>query len=111
MLGDERPKPREAKHLTLGVVSLYEPVAVEKCCLALLEHDLLLLIAHPRHDPQGHPPGPKLLALATMVAQVGQVVARVSVAQGSALRVEDGVEAGYEHVGGDASQQRLVDLR
>src|ERR671921_753048 len=26
------------------------------------------------------------------------------------LRIEDGVEAGYEHVGWDAGQQRLVDL-
>src|SRR5215216_7817672 len=41
--------------------------------------------------------------------QVGEVVACVSVSQGSALGLEDGVEAGYEHVGWDASEQRLVD--
>src|SRR5215216_1105544 len=36
-------------------------------------------------------------------------MARVSVAQASALGLEDGVEAGNEHVGRDASHQRLVD--
>src|SRR5215208_4112280 len=42
--------------------------------------------------------------------EVGQVVASVCVAQATALWVEDGVEAGYEHVGGYAGKQRLVDL-
>src|SRR5215208_7654881 len=45
-----------------------------------------------------------------MAAQVRQVVTRVGVAQGTALGVEDGVEAGDEHVLRDACQQRLVDL-
>src|SRR5215217_1351594 len=35
-------------------------------------------------------------------------MARVGVAQASAPRVEDGVEAGHEHVEGDASQQCLI---
>src|SRR5215204_5796908 len=35
-------------------------------------------------------------------------MARVGVAQGSTLGVEDGVEAGHEHVEGDASQQCLI---
>src|SRR5215217_2862781 len=38
-------------------------------------------------------------------------MACVGVAQGSALGFQDGVEAGYEHVLGDTSRQRLVDLR
>jgi hypothetical protein len=38
-------------------------------------------------------------------------MACVGVTQATALGVEDGVEAGDEHVLGDASQQRLVDLR
>src|ERR671916_975291 len=42
--------------------------------------------------------------------EVGQVMACVGVAQASALRLKDGVEAGDEHVERDTSQQRLVDL-
>src|SRR5829696_3170374 len=89
---------------------LYQPVTVEQYCLAGSQNDLLLLIAHPRHESQGHPSGPQLLAITTM-PQVGQVVARVCVHQGTALRVEDGTKAGYEHVGWDTCQHCLVDPR
>src|SRR5215211_5956868 len=41
--------------------------------------------------------------------EIGEVVARVGVGEGTAPRVDDGIEAGDEHVGRDASQQRLVD--
>src|ERR687889_2012934 len=57
VMGDERPKPREAEHLTLGVVCLYQPVAVEEDALPNIEFDLLLFVAHPRHESQGHTPG------------------------------------------------------
>src|SRR5215218_3227852 len=108
MLGDECPKSREAEHLAVGVMGLYEAVAVEQCCLALLKDYLVLLIAHPRHKPQGHPPRPQFLSGAVTV-EVRQVVAGVGVSQGTPLRVEDGVEASYEHVGGDAGNERFVD--
>src|SRR5688572_18666266 len=110
MLGDESKKPREAEHLTFRVVGLYQPVAVEQCCLAGIEHYLVLLVVHFRHKPKGHTPSPKLFGIAATTAHVGQVVARVGVPQATALWVEDTVEAGYEHVGWDAGQQRLVDL-
>src|SRR5215213_4414532 len=51
VLSDERTKLRKAEHLTLRVMSLYEAVAVEQCCLARIEHYLLLLVAHARHEP------------------------------------------------------------
>src|SRR5215212_8659280 len=102
MLADELPKPRKAEHLAFGVVSLDQAVAVEEGTIASIKHRLLLLVTHPRHEPQGHPPGPQLLGIPTM-PEVGQVVARVGVAQATALRVEDGVEAGDKHVGGDLS--------
>src|SRR5215210_5386140 len=108
MLGDTSTKSWEAEHLTLRVVRLYQPVAVEQDAVTLYERDLSLLIAHPWHKPQGHPSCPQLLAISTM-PQVGQIVARVGVAQATAVGIEDGVEAGDEHVEGDASQQRLVD--
>jgi len=57
MLGDERTKPRKAEHLTPRVVSLYEAVAVEEGSFATFQDSLLLLIAHPRHEAQGHPCG------------------------------------------------------
>src|ERR671921_838858 len=44
------------------------------------------------------------------MAQAREVVTRVGIGQGTALRFEDGVEAGDEHVEGNAGQQCLVDL-
>src|SRR5215212_9316339 len=38
-----------------------------------LEHYLLLLVVHPWHQAQGHPPCPQLLGITTHTAQVGQV--------------------------------------
>src|SRR5215211_8153271 len=108
MLGDERSKLREAEHLTLGVVSLYQPVAVEEGCFASVQDGLLLLIAPPRHEAQGHSSCPQLLGR-TITVKVGQVVACVGVGEATALRLKDGVEAGDEHVGWDASQQGFVD--
>src|SRR5215217_4661599 len=102
VLGDERTKPRKAEHLTLRIVGLYQPVGVEQDAFAVIEFDLLLFVFHPRHKPKGHPPSPQFLGVAT-TPEVGQVVASVSVAQASALGFQDGVEAGYEHVGRDAS--------
>src|SRR5215208_2998235 len=110
MLGNKRPKPREAEHLAHGVMSLYQPVSVEQYCLAGFKYGLLLLIAHPWHEPQGHPPCPQLLAITT-TPQVGQVVACVCVHQGTTLRVEDGAKAGDKLVGWDTGQHCLVDPR
>src|SRR5215211_4857829 len=42
--------------------------------------------------------------------QVGQVMSSVGIHKMATFGIEDGVEAGYEHVGGDAGNQRLVDL-
>src|SRR5215207_5592705 len=99
VLGYERPKPREAEHLTLRVVGLYQTITVEEDALATIEFYLLLLVTHPWHKPQRHPPSPKFVGIAS-TPQVGHVVACVSVAQGAALWLQDGVEAGDEHVGG-----------
>ena len=33
MLGDKDAQPGEAEHLPFGIVSLYQPVAVEEGCL------------------------------------------------------------------------------
>src|SRR5215212_6158068 len=71
MLGDERLQPRETEHLTLRVVRLYQPVAVEQHALALLQHYLLLLIAHPRHEPW-----PPILLASTRISRVSVVSSR-----------------------------------
>jgi hypothetical protein len=41
VLGNKRPEPWEAEHLTLGIVSLDKAVAVEEGTLAGLQGDLL----------------------------------------------------------------------
>src|SRR5215217_7889358 len=108
VLGNKRTKPGKAEHLALRVVGLYQPVGVEQDTFAVIDFDLLLLVTHPRHKPKGHPPSPQFLGVPT-TPEVGKVVASVGVAQPSALGLEDGVEAGDEHVLRDACQQRLVD--
>jgi hypothetical protein len=55
---DESTKSRKAEHLALRIMSLYQPVAVEEGAIASIEHYLLHLVAHPRHQTQGHPPSP-----------------------------------------------------
>ena len=65
--GNERLQARKAEHLPLGVVGLYQAVSVEEGAVAFLEYYLFLLIAHPRHQPQGHPSGPQFLGVAIMM--------------------------------------------
>ena len=56
MLCYKLTKPREAEHLTLRVVSLYQPVGVEQDAMAIIEFDLLLLVTHiPAINPRGIP--------------------------------------------------------
>src|SRR5215211_5385141 len=80
------PKPGEAEHLALGVVGLYQAVAIEEGYFAGVQDGLLLLIAHLRHEPQGHSPSLQLLGV-TVTVEVGRVVAGVGVSQGTALWV------------------------
>src|SRR5829696_1159345 len=108
MVGNQRPKPGKAEHLAYGVVGLYQTVTVEQRCLAVLKHDLLLLVAHPWHQSRGHPPGPQLFGITTHTAQVGEIVSCVGVGEVTALGLEDGVEAGYEQGEWDTSSQRFV---
>src|SRR5215211_2332623 len=110
MLGDERPQPREAEHLALGVMGLYQPVGVEEGRLAAFQDYLLLLITHTGHKPQGHAPSPQFVC-AALSAQVGQVVASVGVEESTAFWLEDGIEAGYEHVERDIRVKYLVGFR
>ena|SRR5215204_353177 len=72
LLGDECPKPREAEHLTLRIVGLYQTITVEEDALATIELYLLLLVTHPRHKPQRHPCGPKFVGIAS-TPQVGRL--------------------------------------
>src|SRR5215210_9030603 len=98
MLGDQLSQPGEAEHLALRVVGLYQPVAVEECTLTHSQDDLLFLVVHTRHKAQRHASRPQFLCGAT-VAHIGKVVTCVGVGEVTALWLEDGVEAGYEHVG------------
>src|SRR5918911_2252770 len=109
----------KAKHLILWGVGLHQPITIEEHALSLLNHYLLLLVAHPRHKPQRHPRGPQLLGhnhlycsplLTTTTgdttttsgsgsSSVGEVVASVCIHKTPTLWLEDGIEAGDEHVG------------
>src|SRR5215208_885129 len=112
MRRDESLQPREAEHLPLGVVSLYQTVAVEEDAVALLQHSLLLLVEHAGHKPKGHPSRPKLRGVAGshLVTQVGKVVTGVGVAQLTAAGIQNGVEARDEHVGRDVAHDHVVYL-
>src|SRR5215211_5770254 len=107
---DRRSKLGKAEHLTPVVVGLDQPVAVEENAVRLPQEDLSLFVAHPGHKPEGHTPRPEFLHFTSKAAQVGWVVTCVGVTQGAASRVEDGVEAGDEHIGRNTGQQRLIDL-
>jgi hypothetical protein len=80
---------------------------VEQDALAGGEVDLVLLVGHPWHGAQRHPPRPKLRYPACG-RRVGEVVASVRVAQLSGGCVEHRVEAGDEHVRGDVGVQPVV---
>src|SRR3712207_6114595 len=85
VLRDQPPEPREAEHLAFGVVGLDQAVAVEEDAIAGLQHGFLLLVGHPGHQPQRHPPRPKLLGLSVVPPTTREVVPGVGVAQASAL--------------------------
>jgi hypothetical protein len=76
--------------LVVWITGLYQAVAVEEDAAFLSENGFYFLIAHLGHKPQGHPPDSQFLNLVTTMPQVGQVVTRIGVAQGTALGVEDG---------------------
>src|ERR671914_313173 len=101
-------QPREAEHLVVRVVRLNQPVAVKQDALAPLKGDLLLLVFHPRHQAQGHPSRPELLHITAVMPQVRQVVASVGKDETPAVGIEDGIQAGDEHVGRDVYNQRFV---
>src|SRR5215218_8673855 len=88
VLCDQTSKPRKAEHLTLGVVGLDQPIAIEQSVVAQGEHCLLLLVVRVRHEAEGHPSSPQLLSIpAAVVPQVGQIMAGVGVPQTTALWV------------------------
>ena len=79
VLAHQRAQPPEAEHLARLVVRLHQPVAVKEHRVPRLQHDLLLVVVHSRHQAQRHPCGAQLdrPPRARRRAQVGQVVAGV----------------------------------
>src|SRR5215211_7819528 len=103
-------KPREAEHLALWVVCLYQPITVEQEVVPLGENDFFLLVEHARHQSERHPSRPQLVDL-SVVSPAGGVVAGVGVDETAALWVEDAIEAGDERAWRDVGIQDLVGLR
>jgi hypothetical protein len=46
MLRHERSQPREAKHLVVWIMGLYQPIALEQDAVLLAQRGFFLLIAH-----------------------------------------------------------------
>src|ERR671912_1381238 len=101
---------REAKHLTFGVVGFDQTVAVEEEVVPHGEDGFSLLVEHARHQAQGHPPSPYFLSIVVATAQVGQVVAGISVDKATTFWFKDAVEAGDERVGWYVCTHELVSL-
>src|SRR5918995_5206201 len=98
------------KHLTLRVVSLDQPVAVEEDARSRVQRDLLLFVAHGWHQTQRHTGRPQFGCHAFLVA-IRQVLSGVGIAEATALGVEDAAKAGHEHVGRHVGQEHLINLR
>jgi hypothetical protein len=75
----------KGEHLTLRVMGLYQPVAVEEGYLASFQDGLLLLVTHPRHKPQLHPPRTKV-GRCMFGAAAGEVVTGVGVNEATAYQ-------------------------
>ncbi len=105
----EPPQPGEAEHLAAGVVGLHQTVAVEEDAIAGSQGDCPLVVAHVRHQTEGHAGGTQL-GDATVVAAVGQVVPGVGVRQPAVDRIQDGVQASDEHVRGHVRAEQVVGL-
>src|SRR5215212_1916641 len=73
------------------------------------EESFALLVEHARHQAQGHPPSPYLLSIA-VAAQVGQVMAGISVDKATTFWFKDAVEAGDECVGWYVRTHELIGL-
>src|SRR5215212_9107217 len=101
---------REAKHLTCRVVGFDQPVAVEEEVVPRGEDGFSLLVEHDRHQAQGHPPSPYFLSIVVATAQVGQVVAGISVDKATTFWFKDTVEAGDKCVGRHVRVHELVGL-
>src|SRR5215211_2588348 len=100
---------REAEHLALRIVGLYQPITVEQEVVPRGENGLFLLVEHARHQAERHPSRPQLVDL-SVVPLAGGVVSGVRVDEPAALRVEDPVEAGDECVGWYVCTHELVGL-
>ncbi len=76
---------------------LYQAVGVEQDVFIAGEDHFLFFIAHARHQAEGHT-GRAQFARRTRMLAVREIVSRVGVAEPAADRIEDGVEAGDEHL-------------
>ena len=105
------PATAEAEHVAYRVVRLDEAVTVEQDALALLQDYLLLLVAHPRQEPQRRIP----VALSSSAPSLRPArrrradrVPRWRRRDGRS-RGRDRVQAGDEHVGWYVGDEDVVD--
>src|SRR5215472_35720 len=90
----------QAEHSVFRIMRLDQAIAVKQDTVARLHSLLVFLIAGPRQHPKRQA-GCLELGNSISSAPIGPVVPGVRIAQASAVRIEDAVEAGHEHTGGN----------
>ena len=99
---------REPEHGAIDRVRLGDPVAVQQEDVPRRERRLPLLVAHAGHRAERHPGRAQLDDRSVGTANEWQVVAGVREAEPPGRRLENGVEAGDEHVVRDVGVEEVV---
>src|SRR5438094_9300515 len=90
------------------IMSLDQAIAVQQDTIAWLHGLLVFVVAGPRQHPKRHSCCLEL-GNPTSRASKWPVVTGVRIAHASGVKIENPVEAGHEHPGGDSAVQQLVD--
>src|SRR5260370_2008995 len=86
-------QPREAEHLTAGVMRLHQAIAVEEEALSRGEGGFLLLVARARHQPKRHTRRPQFGDTPTVLA-IGRLVSCIGVAHPPPSQLQHPTEPG-----------------
>src|SRR5690242_4670658 len=90
VLAEQGLEVMRAEHFSVGVVGLYQAVAVEKDAFSRLQAGFVFLVAHAGHQAKRHAGGAQFRDTSAGLS-IGQVVSRVGVVQPPAERIEDSV--------------------
>ena len=111
MFLDQTAQLRETQHLALRVVRFDQPITIEQQRITRLQHNLFLLVGHPGQQAQRHAARPQFLDAAGSSPNIGHVMPGVGVAYVTGRRVDDGIQAGDEHLGRDVRAEYVIRAR